>query len=172
MKSMIILLMSALLILNFTGAVMGASVEPMQINLKTGSAEVECGQVGTFDHAYKVDNPAENGVYNAGSGETITISNSDGYTFDWSVTPYPLGAVLVKAGSEKSCPGGDYLVYSYSDSSSDTNLGAPCDKQISHVTFCWNEGPVNVPEFPTLAFPVMMLVFVGALALFLKPKNP
>jgi hypothetical protein len=145
MKTRTISILAVVLVLGLSTLVSAASVTPVQTHLVTGDAAKECGQLtdengqALYDFAYKVDNPANNGVYGPEAGQTITILNSDGYIFDWTVTPYPLGAVLVKAGSPQSCPDGNYLVYTYNGASSDTDLWAPCDKQVSHVTFCWNK---------------------------------
>lgn len=107
----------------------GPGVQPPCID--TGDAAYECGQIGDYEFAYKVDNPAENGDYGPEDGQTITIWGSDGYQFNWDVSPYPLGAVMVKAGT-------GYLVYEYASALGDTELVAPEGKQVSHVSFCWN----------------------------------
>jgi len=123
-------------VLAISTVAMAASVTPELIDpWKSGDAAEECGQLSNeYDFAYKVDEWDQvngmNGKYSH-AGQTITISNSNGSTFDWAVTPYPLGAVIVKAGTGA-------LVYYYNGVSSDTELVAPYRKEISHATFCWN----------------------------------
>ena len=119
-------------VLAISTVAMAASVTPELIDpWKSGDAAFECGQLpGKYDFSYKVDAAAPNGSWEH-AGQTITISNSNGSTFDWEVTPYPLGAVIVKAGTGA-------LVYYYNGVSSDTELVAPYRKEISHATFCWN----------------------------------
>jgi len=121
-------------------------------NWKSGNAVFECGQIGTYSCAYKIEGydpvPA-NGTYsNVGDGvgcdspTNITISNSNGKTFDWSASPNPIGAVIVKAGRGAN-------VWFYNPQSyEDTGLYAYQDKDISHVTFCWNkeEPPPPPPQ--------------------------
>lgn len=115
--------------------VAAASVTPVLVDpWKSGDAYFECSQIGsTCDFAWKLDwDSSNNGVYGPlDGGNTITISNDDGSTFDWA-TEYPVCAVIVKAGT------GAY-VYWYHGAYSDTGLVAPYGKEISHVTFCYNE---------------------------------
>lgn len=123
------------LVVALVGSVGAASVTPVLIDpWQSGNAAFECGQLGGYDFGYKIDGwggEGKDGVYTEG-GQTITISNSAGKYFDWTVSPYPLGAVIVKAGT------GAYVYY-YDGKSSDTYLVAPYDKDISHATFCWNK---------------------------------
>jgi hypothetical protein len=77
-------------------------------------------QLNGMDGTYDVD----------GYGNTITISNSNGYKFDWSST-LAIGYVIVKAGTGAN-------VYVYDPAvKGDANLVAYEGKEISHVTFCW-----------------------------------
>ncbi len=103
--------------------------------LPAGGAEEECAQAGGCENGfgYKVDGAAPNGTYFYG-GASITISNTTGYKFDWSISSgYKVCAVIVKAGRGAA-------VYHYSGSvSSDFGLIAPDGKEISHVTFCFAE---------------------------------
>jgi len=76
-----------------------ASVTPTLVDPWTsGDAAFQCGQVTCCDaeYHYKVDAAAPNGTYVYG-GNTITISNSDGKTFDWT-SNYPVCSVIVKGG--------------------------------------------------------------------------
>ncbi len=118
--------------------------------IKVGDAYSECSQAGsTCDFAWKVDAAAPNGDYHSNStqyGNTatdfdaiITISNSDGKTFDWTST-HVVCKVLVKAGT-------NYYVYTYPDGAcGDEGLVAPEGKNISHVTFCFSETLCEGPE--------------------------
>ncbi len=70
-------------------------------------------------------------------GNTITISNNDGYSFAWS-SKYPVMCVIVKGGNAANVycyPGGSY---------GDTEMFAPVNASgqpasISHATFCYNK---------------------------------
>jgi hypothetical protein len=129
------LYIALIFVLAISTVAMAASVEPVEKNLTIGDAAKECGQVGSYAFAYKVDDwDQDNGMDGeyTHAGQTITISNSNGYTFDWAVTPFPLGAVIVKAGQGA-------LVYYYDGAISDEGLLAYDDKEISHATFCWNK---------------------------------
>lgn len=110
-----------------------ASVDPVQIDQVPGGADAECEAAGCdADFSYKIDNnTAGNPTVTTPEGNVITISNSDGKTFDWSST-WPVSCVLVKAGEF-------ILVYSYGASNGDQGLWAPENKDISHVTFCYDE---------------------------------
>jgi hypothetical protein len=117
-------------------------------NIVTGDAKYECDQVNDpdCDFAYKWNEdpdgedgpplgyPAEgapNGEITTEDGNTFTISNSDGKTFDWA-SDYPVCSVMVKAGTA-------YYVYFYGGATSDTGLVAPDSKDISHISFCYND---------------------------------
>ena len=130
-----------------------SSVEPVfWPEWQSGNAYSECGQTGDecYEYAWKVDANAPNGTYYTNTdqyGNTptdfeaiITISNSDGYTFDWSIsTGYAVCAVIVSKGNVAN-------VYSYPDgATSDSGLitGAYNTngqlQEISHVTFCFKK---------------------------------
>ena len=106
-----------------------------------GGALSECTRLG-YSAGFKVDANAPNGAYDIDGGyNTITISNSDSYTFDWSAT-LGLDAVIVKASTGAN-------VYRYNpEAKSDGNLHAPYTgsgpsapgtiREISHVTFCFD----------------------------------
>jgi len=105
-----------------------------------GGEEDECSELGEYAFAYKV-NEAPNGSW-AASGNTITIRNSDGYVFDWNATD-GIGAVIVKAGT-----GANVWFYD-PQATSDTGLYAYQNKQVSHVTFCWNRQLVVTKDVQT-----------------------
>lgn len=139
-RRLAILLVAALLMSLLALPAMATTVTPVLLRLTVGDAASEVAQAGCdADFAYKVNNPAENGTYPTAEGNTITITNSDGYYFDWE-SDWPVTCVLVKAGSNYYnaffYPGGAY---------SDTGLYAPINPangklfQISHVSFGYNE---------------------------------
>jgi protocatechuate 3,4-dioxygenase beta subunit len=117
----------------------GNGVEPELFDpWQSGDAEDECAQAGcSADYAWKLNAAAPNGVYPTGQGNTITITNSDGYYFDWS-SVWPVTCVIVVRGNIAHvfyyCPDGSY---------DDTGLYGPLKEdgtpyEISHVTFCFN----------------------------------
>ena len=110
------------------------TIDPWQ----SGNARFECGQIGSYTYAYKVDAAAPNGSWTY-EGNTITISGSNGYTFNWSAL-FGIGAVIVKGGT------GANIFYYVPQATGDTGLYAPNNSggtqpQVSHVTFCWNPSP-------------------------------
>jgi hypothetical protein len=116
---------------------------------KSGDAASECGQVPCCESAfhYKFDDWGEqetpfDGSYMMEDGNIISISNNDGYFFDFT-SDSPVSCVIVKGGTGA-------LVYCFGEPVfSGTALYAPIryDKdgnsigicEISHVTFCYNE---------------------------------
>ncbi len=104
----------------------------------------------TSDFGWKIDEGApNNGVYTLTAGtqngdptvltggaiadpsNSITISNSDGFFFDWAAS-LGIDAVLVKAGNAAA-------TYVYTpESFADGGLHAPDQKDISHVEFCYD----------------------------------
>ncbi|MBW6468781.1 MAG: hypothetical protein K0B85_06445 [Coriobacteriia bacterium] len=107
---------------------------------EAGNAASECAQT-TCDspYAYKVDDWNVdkdekpyfdgNGTYTTPEGAVITISNSDGYKFDWTST-FPVCSVIVKAGTGAN-------IYYTMGAYSGTCFVAPEGKAVSHVTFCF-----------------------------------
>lgn len=125
-------------------AVWASSVEPYLVeDWQSGDAGFECGQVPCCDSDfhYKFDEWQDenyDGAYTVDGPTTITISNNDGYSFDWT-SEWPVSCVIVKGGPSAN-------VYCYSSGSyGDTELFAPTNPNnnnpygISHVTFCYNE---------------------------------
>lgn len=155
---------AAICLVLLAAGVLAASVTPVLFNpWQSGNAAFECTQAGcSATYAYKVDAPAPNGNYPTGEGNTITISNSNSYTFDWSST-WPVTCVIVAGGNQANVfyyPGGAY---------GDTSLYAPLNPntpdpsdtfQVSHVTFCYNGGerPPEIPALPLLAIPTGLAV--------------
>lgn len=105
-------------------------------NFQAGNSEDECAQVcKDCECAFKIDKWNQkhgmDGTYNVDAyGHTITISNSNGNRFDWS-SNFTLGHIIVKAGK-----GANVFVYDPA-SMSGTDLYGYGNKEISHVTFCW-----------------------------------
>jgi hypothetical protein len=100
----------------------------------------ECTALG-YDFGYKIDASAPNGTFDLDGFNSVTISGSDGKTFNWSST-LGIDAVIVKAGTGAN-------VYTYSpESKGDTNLHSPYSgtdagnpgtiRDVSHVTFCYD----------------------------------
>jgi len=166
-KTKLMLILTTLIImLSLTAHASAATVEPVYFDdWQSGDAEHECELAGCdADYYYKVDNPANNGDYETPEGNTITISNSDTYTFDFE-SEYPVTCVIVSRGNLAN-------VYYYSEDGvlSDTVLTGPGDYQISHVTFCFDGPEFVIPETPIGTISTM-LAMVGA-AVLLRSKIP
>ncbi len=147
----LIILLALVLAALLTAPAAAASVSPTVIdNWKSGDASWVAASQG-YDCGYKLDEwdpvAGMDGTYEVTctcpDGDisfTITISNSNGYAFDWSST-YPISAVIVKAGRGAN-------LFSYgSGATGDTELFGYRNKEISHVIFCFDElveepGPV------------------------------
>jgi hypothetical protein len=121
---------------------------------KSGDAYSEKEQARLYGGwAWKVEGAAPDGFYNTNSGKfgnqptgteaVITISNSDGKNFDWSISEgYEVMAVIVKGGQSANV----YLYYRQ-NATSGTGLQAPVNikngrlTDIGHVTFCFIKTP-------------------------------
>lgn len=117
-----------------------SAVQTVVSNWTSGNAESEClAAGGNCGYAYKIDEWDEmygmDGVYKTMEGNTITILNSDGKTFDFTSVA-PVCKVIVKAGRGA-------IIYSYPEGGvyEDTGLLGFQNKGISHVTFCYAEPP-------------------------------
>lgn len=110
-------------------------MEPEAIPRGTYLLATKAGEIGfnwdsTVDGDYMASFPD-------GHSNTITISNNDGTFFDWSASPNPIGAVIVKGGNAAN-------IFKYEPQAfSDTHLYAPNTPSgnpagVSHATFCWN----------------------------------
>jgi len=113
-----------------SGTALAAGNPVVKDDWKSGDAAFECAQIGSYDAGYKVDAAAPNGSWTS-DFNTITISDSNGKVFDWSSTA-GIGAVIVKAAT-----GANVWFYD-PQATSDVDLFGYQDKDISHVTFCWN----------------------------------
>jgi hypothetical protein len=126
---------------NVPGMATGEIASAVQLfdDWKSGNAEKESEQAGGCGaFAYKVDwikGSLMNEDYSH-AGAVITISNDNGKSFDWMISGgYAVCAVIVKAGTQA-------LVYYYDNAMGDVELVAPENKEISHVTFCFNQTDV------------------------------
>ncbi|MBW6442018.1 hypothetical protein K0B04_03920 [Patescibacteria group bacterium] len=124
----------------FVPAIVQGSTNPVVYDdWQSGNAEFECSQIGEYEYAFKVDDAAPNNSW-VWEGNTITIYGSDGSVFNWSATN-PIGAVIVKAGTGAN-------VWFYSPQVlGDTGLYGYENREISHVTFCWNPEQVYEGEW-------------------------
>lgn len=111
-----------------------------------------------------------NGTYSDGT-LTVTISNvsfkeGEGRSFDWS-SNIPVSVVYVKDGID----GTNMYDYRPGGSSGDTYLTTPYDgaKGISHISFFYCPPNVEIPEFSTIALPVLSLL--GLFAFFSHRKR-
>lgn len=138
------------------GTVHSASVDPVLIEGPiSGGAAAECTAVGYegfcsfkphmgYDAAGNLIEWPVSGSFNVECTiddvttiNTIVVSNPTDKSFDWS-SYFGLGVVLVKGGP-------DLNAFYYSGAWSDTGLYAPENKDISHVTFCWNPDEYGPP---------------------------
>jgi hypothetical protein len=111
-------------------------------NWTSGDAAFECQAAGgDCGYAFKIDEWDEefgmDGDFETMEGNTITILNSDGKTFDFTSEAL-VCKVIVKAGRGAiiySYPGGVYA---------DQGLLGFQGKGISHVTFCYAEAPEKI----------------------------
>lgn len=110
---------------------------------QSGNAANECKAIGEFDYAFKIDDWEGNmtGYYDSDTEPSVrfTIDHKpDNKTFDWDATA-AISAVIVKGGPTANLWEYDPAVMA------DTDLKAPGNAGVSHVTFCWNE-PKEVEE--------------------------
>ena len=127
-----------------------ASVEPTLVDpWQSGDAASECGQVACCDSDfhYKFDNWGDvtyDGPYTVDGPTTITISNNNGYSFDWT-SEWPVSCVIVKGSNAANVYCYDTPVYG------DTDMLAPVNASgnnaaVSHATFCYNEADMCYEE--------------------------
>ena len=153
MKKYSVLIVIALLALTMTVA-WAASVEPVLVDpWQSGDAAFECGQVEgcESDFHFKFDNWGDvtyDGPYVVDGGNTITISNDDGYSFDWT-SEWPVACVIVKGSNAANVYCYDEPVYSDTGMFAPLNTNSPDPDDtfaISHATFCYNEGGMCYEE--------------------------
>lgn len=124
-------------------------------NWQSGNAASECALIGSYVYSgkYKEGDEGEGAPNGSDTFDfydidnilmhqnTVTITGSDGKTFNWSSTPNSIGAVIVKAGTGAN-------VWFYDPQvSSDTGLYGYENKDVSHITFCWNPDEVVNSEW-------------------------
>lgn len=153
-KQLTLTTLIAVLALTLGGVAMATEPVPLP-DFDPGDAADSCAQVGAYVYAYKIDGwdeGSKNGTYEAtfddGHFNNITILNSDGTYFDWSASPNPIGAVIVKGGDAAN------VFYYDPQASSDTGLYSPLNQgeqqaEVSHVVFCWNPEFEIVYEYET-----------------------
>jgi hypothetical protein len=130
-------LLAAVAVLALPAAANASSVTPVQTEGNPGCATINSGW-----SELKIDALPKNQTY-SNSDISVTISNLTGNeTFDWSAN-HTLDAVIVKSGT-------DSLVYTYDpEASGDTAVSGPAGYDISHVSFCYDEGDYTPPPPPT-----------------------
>lgn len=113
-----------------------SGVQSIVTNWKSGNAAFECAAAGgACAYAFKIDEWNEefgmDGDVETMEGNTITILNSNGKTFDF-ISEYPVCKVIVKAGRGA-------IIYNYPEGGvyADAGLVGFQGKGISHVTFCY-----------------------------------
>jgi hypothetical protein len=142
---------------------------------------VEYGQY-KFDPVRPVDDPIPYGTYNDPFNVlTIVVPSilSPSYnSIDFTSPSYKVMGVIVKDGID----GAFFYDYRPGGTNGDTYLTTPdqcppknnCPKGISHVNFCFTTGPYvppPVPEFPTVALPVGMLIGLVGLVYFVRIRE-
>jgi hypothetical protein len=129
--------LAAVVVLAVPVAAQASSVTPTQT-----SSNPECATLNSGWSELKIDAVPKNQTY-SNADISVTISNVTGnHSFDWSAN-HTVDAVIVKAGTES-------LVYTYSpEASSDTNVAGIDGHDISHVSFCYDEGDFTPPPPPT-----------------------
>jgi hypothetical protein len=110
-----------------------ASVTPTQTE-----GNPSCADINQNWSELKIDGIPGNTAY-SNSDITVVISNvTANHSFDWS-SSHSIDAVLVKASTQT-------LVYSYDpESFGDTNVAGFDKYDISHVSFCYDEGDSHPP---------------------------
>jgi hypothetical protein len=130
-------LVAAFAVMAVPAAANASSVTPTFTTTNPGCADINAGW-----KELKVDKLPENKTY-SNADISVTISNLTGNeTFDWSAN-HTLDAVIVKAST-----GSNVYVYN-PEASSDTAVSGPAGHDISHVSFCYDEGDYTPPPPPT-----------------------
>lgn len=158
--------LSLILIGWFILPVNAARVDPTILD-KVGNdfkCDICCSSCQEIVRVENTTGPIQEGTYGP-----VTISNMSGgqYKFDWK-SDVPITCVIVKASTGLNMftyPSGaisDTELYTY-------NHYTPGQQEhaISHISFC---GPkvVNVPEFPSPAIPVIVVIAFACLILMIR----
>ncbi len=163
-------LMASMNLITFTSA---ASVTPYLVDPWTsGNGMAEANSIG-YNYGYKIDEwdstdpTGTHHVTVGGFDFYITISNvvydeEEIVLFDWEST-HPIDAVIVKGDT------GAYVFEYDPPAYSDTDLYAPSEKGISHVTFCWNTPDFVIPETPWGVLGTTLTMFAAA-ALYTRKR--
>jgi hypothetical protein len=145
-------------------SVMAASVAPVLI---PGAANPPGPSGNGVCYEFKLEDTSLANGEHADGTLTVTISNLDGHTFDWS-SNIPVSVVYVKNGND----GTNMYDYRPLGSTGDTCLTTPNDgaKGISHISFFYCEPEIPIPEFSTIALPALSLVGLFAFFSYRKRK--
>jgi hypothetical protein len=132
-RSTLFALLVAVVVLALPVAAQASSVTPVGM-----SDNPSCATLNSGWSELKVDQLPQNKTY-SNADLSVTISNVTGNeSFDWSAT-HTIDAVIVKSGEGS-------LVYTYApEASSDTLVSGPAGFDISHVSFCYDEGDYTPP---------------------------
>jgi hypothetical protein len=76
-------------------------------------------------------------VFTGGAGRCVTISNSDGYTFDWS-SNFPISRMIVKGGPDANVYYYDPPAYCGTGLHAPYNPGSGQYYGLSHIEWCFN----------------------------------
>lgn len=114
-----------------------SSVTPSQTD-----GNPSCADLNSSWSELKIDGIPDNTTY-SNADLSVTISNLSGnQTFDWSAT-HTIDAVIVKAATQS-------LIYNFDpEASSDSAVSGITGHDISHVSFCYDEGDYTPPPPPT-----------------------
>ena len=111
---------------------------------KRCSDNVGAGQTWTEFKLEEAKNNLSNGSHTEGP-LTVTIINLTETTFDWT-SNIGVDAVVVKNGVE----GANLYVYDPpTEETADTELSVPGENNISHISFCYDEGEATPTPTPT-----------------------
>lgn len=166
----------------FVGLVSAASIDPILIpgaDNTDKTCEVVMGPGGPVYIEIKQEpvKPGEYYVLDSLNSIWITVPSvlaGSENSFDFTSRALVRG-VIVKDGVD----GANFYDYRPAGVRADTNLTTPYNgaKGISNIKFCIEKGdwppppPPNVPEFPTLALPVGMLIGVVGMIHFIKSRE-
>jgi hypothetical protein len=111
------------------------------------SGNPNCGNVPSdLLQAIKVE-PVQSGTFNftaLGMTHSVTLSNVREKSFDWT-SSLGIDVVIVKGGPAANA----YTYDPPSEALGDTDLVAPNDRGLSHVTFCYDSDPATDTPTPT-----------------------
>jgi hypothetical protein len=132
-RSIRLALALAIAVLALPVSAQASSVTPTQTEGNPGCADINQGW-----SELKIDGIPDNKAY-SNNDLTVVISNvTANHSFDWS-SSHSIDAVLVKASTQT-------LIYSYDpESFGDTNVAGFDKYDISHVSFCYDEGDSHPP---------------------------